>query len=351
MSSGNSLVAVNPNGTINWSYKTGASVTSDPAIGDDATIYIGSQDNYLYALWPNGTLRWRFGTGDMIMGPPSIADDGTIYIGSWDGYLYAIYPNGTLKWKCKIGYGTAVNPSIANDGTIYSESDNKLYAIYPNGTSKWSFDLGPKRHIMGSSPAISADGTIYVGTNIGETSGGEIIAVNPNGTERWRKKIADKWVDSSPCIAEDGTVYIGSADDMGRGYLHAFGPQETNEPPGTPTITGPLKGKAGVDQWYKFKSIDPDNNPVSHYIEWGDGTQYGWTDDYASGEQVKVGHTWSEQGEYTIRCKSKDTLGEESDWAELTVTMPRNRAVHNTLFLRFLEQFPILHRLLSLIRV
>jgi outer membrane protein assembly factor BamB len=347
MGTGYNIYAVNPNGTEKWHYTTDFVITSDPAIGDDGTIYIGSQDNYLYALYPNGTLRWRFGTGGDVMGPPSIADDGTIYIGSHDGYLYAVYPDGTMKWKCGVGYGTATNPSIASDGTVYVGGNN-LYAVYPNGTMKWSFDMGGNRHIDASSPAISNDGTIYVGTNIGNVEGGEIIAVNPDGTERWRKKIANKWVESSPCIAEDGTVYIGSADDMGRGYLHAFGPQETNDPPGTPTITGPLKGKAGVEQWYKFTSVDPDNNPVSHYIEWGDDTYTGWTDDYASGEQVKAGHTWSEWDEYTIRCKSKDTFGAESDWGELRVTMPRNRATYNSLLLRFLDQFPILHRLFSL---
>jgi hypothetical protein len=42
-------------------------------------------------------------------------------------------------------------------------------------------------------------------------------------------------------------------------------------------------------------------------------------------------------------------LGEESDWGELTVSMPRTRATYNSLFLRFLEQFPILQKILNLI--
>jgi hypothetical protein len=49
--------------------------------------------------------------------------------------------------------------------------------------------------------------------------------------------------------------------------------------------------------------------------------------------------------------KAKDVMGEESDWAELTVTMPRSREVQQILFYRLLEQFPMLERLLSLIRV
>jgi len=353
-STGHRIWAVDSNGTEKWQYKTGNDITSDPAIGDDGTVYIGSMDDYLYAMNPNGTLKWRFKTGHYVKGPPSIADDGTIYIGSWDDYLYALYPNnGTMKWKCKVGAGTETNPSIANDGTIYVGGD-KLWAIYPNGTMKWSFDLGSGRHIHKSSPAISADGTIYVGTNIWEVSGGDIIAVNPDGTEKWRKLIAaDEWVDSSPCIAEDGTVYIGSQFKFG-GYLHAFGPVESNSPPETPTISGATNGKPRVEYAYKLRVIDPDNNPISFYIDWGDETHTGWTSERASGENCYYGHTWSEQGNYTIRAKAKDTLGEESDWAYLEVTMPmnQNQQIHNTWwFLQFLQNhprmFPIIRHLLG----
>jgi len=341
---GGRLWAVNPNGTKKWNYPTGGgNIWSDPAIGDDGTIYIGTWFDYFYAINPNGTLKWKFKTGDIIKGPPSIADDGTIYIGSFDDYLYALYPNnGTMKWKCNIWKGTDTNPSIASDGTIYVCSSSKLFAIYPNnGTKKWTYDFPSERHIGKSSQAISADGTIYVGTNIGASSvnGGDIIAINPDGTERWRKGIAvEGWVDSSPCIAEDGTVYIGSQGEAG-GYIHAFGPVESNSPPNAPTISGETNGEAGVGYWYTFVAVDPDNNPVTFYIDWGDGDE-GWKIEGASGGKYYYKHTWSEQGNYTIRAKAKDVLGEESDWATLEVTMPRNRATYNSLFLWFLERFP-----------
>ncbi len=342
---GNSIVAVYPNGSIKWSYKTDGWFTSDPAIGDDGTIYIGSADNYLYAMNPDGTMKWRFKTGDWIKASPSIADDGTIYIGSFDGYLYALYPNnGTMKWKCNISPGTELNPSIASDGTIYTGFYN-LYAVYPNGTIKWSFNPGSDRWIFKSSPAISAEGTIYFGTNIGEVVGGEIIAVNPDGTEKWRKKIAYKWVDSSPSIAEDGTVYIGSSYTMSQAYLHAFGPQESNAPPEAPSISGNKNGKIGEEYWFEIGAVDPDNNPISLYIEWGDGTTTGWTREQASGQIWYYEHTWSKWGTYTVRAKAKDVFDEESGLTEfkIKITIPRTRA-----FLRFFDMFPILQRLLDL---
>jgi len=337
---GNKLYAVNPNGTEKWRFQTGSDVFSSPALGDDGTIFFGSHDTYVYALYPNGTLKWQYKTGNYVMGSPSITTDGTVYIGSRDGNLYALYQNnGTMKWQCSIGYLTSTNPSIGNDGTIYI-GGRYLTAIYPNGTIKWSFNMGTNRRIEWSSPAISADGTIYVGTHIGDGAGGEIIAVNPDGTERWRKQIALHWVDSSPSIAEDGTVYIGSTYDQGKGYLHAFGPVQSNSPPGTPTITGTINGTIGEEYWYRICSIDPDNNPVTCVIDWGDGSA-DENQDFASGELGWAGHTYTKRGAFTIKAKARDTLGAESDWGSLTVTMPCSyeRPVFQ-FWERLLERFP-----------
>jgi hypothetical protein len=250
-----------------------------------------------------------------------------------------------MKWKFKTTWGTSGNPSIGNDGIVYVGSD-KLYALYPNGTLKWSFDLGTERWIGHSCPAISADGTIYVGTHIGEGAGGDIIAINPDGTERWRKKTAYEWVDSSPSIGEDGTVYIGSAYEMGRGYLHAFGSVESNSPPEAPTVTGETNGTVDEEYWYGISAVDPDNNPVSIYIEWDDGTNSGWNREQASGEKYYYEHTWSIKDTYTIRAKAKDVFGEESDWGYLEVSMPKNKPYINTPFLNFLENHPYMFLLL-----
>ena len=338
------IVAFNPNGTIKWVYPTGDYIYSDPAIGNDGTIYIGSDDTYLYAMNPNGTLKWRYKTGHHIKAPVSIADDNTIYVPSYDDYLYAFYPNGTLKWKCA-DVGAATNPSIDEDGMVYLSDYDRFHAIYPNGTLKWTINFVGLRRVYASSCAISADGIIYFGTNIETVAGGEIVAINTNGTEIWSKKISDEWVDSSPCIAEDGTVYIGSSCVSG-GYLHAFGPVESNLPPGIPTIDGPTNGAIDERYWYMLKVLDPNNNPISFYIDWGDGTE-GWQFERASGEDCYYRHEWTEEGNYTIRVKARDTLGEESDWAYLEVNIPRTRA---SSYLWFLERFPMLERLLDWIR-
>ena len=249
--------------------------------------------------------------------------------------------------------GTSGSPCIGTDGTIYACSSN-LYAIDPNGTLIWEFDFGPNRWVGGSSPAISADGTIFVGVRYSDSVGGELIAVNSDGTERWRSdRLCNWYVDSSPCIGEDGTVYIGSSTFKSNyiGYLHAFGSVDSNEPPDTPTIYGTLNGKARETYPYKFSTNDPDNNAIMFYVDWGDGTFTNWTEKAGSGEKVRIDHTYNMRNDYTIRAKAKDVMGAESDWATLEVSMPKSSAIFIP-FLNFLENhpnlFPLIRQLLGL---
>ncbi len=311
----------------------------DAALGADGTIYIGTWDNYLNAINPNGTLKWRFPTGNHVKGVPSVAQDGTIYFGSWDGYLYALYPNGTMRWRCRVGSGTETTPAIATDGTIYVGGDD-LYAVYPNGTMRWIFDTGVDRHIFTSCPAIAEEGTIYVGADVGNGVAGEILAVNQDGTLRWRKIISDELADSSPAIAADGTVYIGSTGIWFGNGMHAFGTVESNQPPNPPTISGALEGKAGKEYNYMFLISDPDNNPVKVFVDWGDGTS-GWSYESTPGYSIKMSHTWENQGIYIIKAKARDSIGAESNWSTMEVTMPFSYEPPQFRFIEWLiEQFP-----------
>ena len=124
-------------------------------------------------------------------------------------------------------------------------------------------------------------------------------------------------------------------------------------PPNTPSISGPQQGNTGEEQEYTISAVDPDNDNIYFYIEWGDGFVDEWIGTFASGEEVTVRHTWDELGIYTIRVKAKDIYDAETDWETLDIEMPINNVFNiYQLFLRFLEQhphmFPILRYLLGL---
>jgi outer membrane protein assembly factor BamB len=111
-----------------------------------------------------------------------------------------------LKWAYATGSGIFnSSPAIGADGTIYIGSDdNNLYALNPSdGSLKWKY---PTKSEVFSSPAIGTDGTIYVGS-----WDDHLYALNPNGSLKWTFA-AGYQINSSPVIGADGTIYVGSSD-------------------------------------------------------------------------------------------------------------------------------------------
>jgi outer membrane protein assembly factor BamB len=213
-------------GTLKWRYHTSdfREIKSSPAIGSDGTIYFGSLNDTLYALNPNGTLKWSYSTDGDIYSSPAIGTDGTIYFGSYDNYLYALNPDGTLKWRYDSGTDVNSSPAIGSDGTIYFGQAYGEYhhgdfnALNPDGTLKWQYQTDSDM----TQPAIGPDGTIYFGTSPMDTANPYLYALNPDGSLKWRFCIS-YLPRSSPAIGSDGSIYF-AAYDNGDGYLFALNP-------------------------------------------------------------------------------------------------------------------------------
>ncbi|MDU5949810.1 MAG: PQQ-binding-like beta-propeller repeat protein, partial [Paenibacillus macerans] len=115
-----------------------------------------------------------------------------------------------MKWSFKTEGRVRSSPAIAADGTIYVGSDDgHLYALTASGEQKWKFaihgsDFGNPG--IYSSPSIGADGTIYVG---GDDS--YLYAIHPDGTLKWDLKMGSPvFVSPSPAIGADGTIYVAT---------------------------------------------------------------------------------------------------------------------------------------------
>ncbi len=221
-------------GTKKWGYTTGWCIFSSAVILDDGTIYVGSKDHNLYAFEDSityGKVRWKYPTGQFFDGhlvdsSPAVGEDGTIYFGtdqfgafgqtpvSIDTSFWAVNPDGTLKWAFETGSGVESSPAIGPDGTIYFGSyDSCLYAVMDNGyygILKWQFRTnGP----IDCSPTVDGDGTIYFGSR-----DSTLYALNPDGSVKWTFQ-TDAGFESSPTIDGNGYLYIGNFD----GKLYAFG--------------------------------------------------------------------------------------------------------------------------------
>ncbi len=187
------------------------------------------------------------------------------------------------------------------------------------------------------------------------------IVVEPCGT-----------IDENDCIwvyidfeDEDNDVYLGGEKWYYQPYpvggnwrmqsVHdsCFMSYGINMPPEAPTISGPTKGKTGVEYIYTISSKDPEGHKIYYDIDWGDGNKttvkagglY-----YVSGEKVNVKYTWNNKGSYTIRVKAIDEHYAEGDWSDFyTVTISKSKSKSTMPFLfaeKFLQNHPHLFLIL-----
>ncbi|HEC77975.1 MAG TPA: T9SS type A sorting domain-containing protein [candidate division WOR-3 bacterium] len=293
---------------ILWTYAPGGGITwSSPVIGEDGTIYFGSQDGNLYAINPDGTLKWTYGTNGAIQSSPAIGADGTIYIGSDDGNLYAIedsitygklrwkhevinpqYPprgpimiadgtiyvaaghlealdeNGNLKWDYNTGIsGSPHGTALSHDGsTIYVEhatiSDYYLTSLDTSGSINWERDIGAAPiDFSNSTPTVGSDGVIYFPTGYG----GPLYAINPNSIIKWNCPGLGDLRYTSPAIGAGDTIYM--AGGFGKNF-HAIAPagtkvwtfNTTNYVLSSPIIDG--NGTIYIASYDTLYAINPD---------------------------------------------------------------------------------------------
>jgi hypothetical protein len=154
-------------GTIKWTYETGAGIESSPTIASDGTIYIGSHDNKLYALNPDGTLKWKFSAGkpvyikewDVYKGIPSaptIDKEGNIYFIAPPIYMFALTPAGKEKWRAPVYTASHIgaSPVIAPDGP-QSILGAKAIPMFSPAVRKQLVKIPPPRNLApGSMPSI-----------------------------------------------------------------------------------------------------------------------------------------------------------------------------------------------------
>ena len=249
------------NGILKWQfpindrYNTSIpsnAINSIPTFDTNNNIYFGAYDTYLYCI--NGIdhlYKWRYKTGGHIQAMPIIGNNNNIYVSSSDGYLYDFSDNGipiplttpimqmfmmdikhsgkttyngpsssgivpSKKWTYPFVSGNFfVSPSIAiaSDGTIYVVScDSKVYALDPNGNFKWGISIkinSIPNNIIYTTPVISTNGTIYIGSDAGY-----LFALNPIDGSFNRYYFANYPLESSPIIDSSNTPYFGAGNNV-----------------------------------------------------------------------------------------------------------------------------------------
>ena len=250
---------------------------------DGKRVYFGegSKPGKVYCVdTSDGHIRWT------ATGMPSDAgafmscgalshDERTFYIGSgaWpedkslaDNRLYAVdTATGRMKWvltsqtHAREGESGAANygsffcdPAVLADGRIVAATfSGHVYCIKDHGDRAeqvWDFELisrnatgyasrEPFHQEVWGSPAIDADGTIYIGSNAGK-----VHAIDPDtGTLKWETEPTGGEVFGAPIIGADGNIYAGAESH----YLYVW------QPPAelTSTPVPPIARYFWKDRW------------------------------------------------------------------------------------------------------
>ncbi|MBX3270219.1 MAG: PQQ-like beta-propeller repeat protein [Sandaracinaceae bacterium] len=191
-----------------WRYEIGARISAQPVVGPDGTIYVGAHDRNVHAVAPDGTARWTARAHHRVWSAAAVVGD-TVYVGSDADAFFALdAASGQTRWRVRADGDADGAPSVRGDRVFFSAGPH-LYAITRAGELAWRFQArGP---FLLSSPAIDADGTLYLGS-----IDDHLYAIAPEGRMRWAYAAAGD-ISSSPVIGDDGLVFFGSDD----AHVHA----------------------------------------------------------------------------------------------------------------------------------
>jgi thiol-disulfide isomerase/thioredoxin len=90
-----------------------------------------------------------------------------------------------------------------------------------------------------------------------------------------------------------------------------------NLPPATPQVpSGQINGTIGIKYNFTSTTTDPNNDDISYWFDWSDGTNSGWIGPYHPGVMAKASHTWTKKGSYSIKVKAMDSSNCESNWSD-----------------------------------
>lgn len=194
-----------PEGTLKWSFTTGAAIHSSPVVVD-GKVYFGSRDNRFYSLdAETGEKIWDMETGSWVESSPAVSG-GTVYFGSNDGYLYALDARSGVKtWEFKTRYPVRSSPAIAGDTIYFGSDDYYLYALKTeDGKVIWKYDT---RSPAGVSPVIDK-GILYYGSG-----GGYSYTLNAEDGQRRLRYRTRYSVFSSPVVSGE-TVYFTTTNGL-----------------------------------------------------------------------------------------------------------------------------------------
>lgn len=179
-----SVLALNSDGTVRWTFQNGHNFQATPVIGFDGTVYCPTQDGFVEALRTNGTKIWESNLSDGYLKSPVIDSNGVLFVAGSN--VHALNPDGQTLWTFLSTYGADVGPvCVDSHGTVYAQDDYTYYTFDPAGTNAVKFGLPGYQENMISTPVRDTNGVLYL--PVYDYSGsGAIFARSASGTVQWQ---------------------------------------------------------------------------------------------------------------------------------------------------------------------
>jgi outer membrane protein assembly factor BamB len=193
-------------------FPTEGAIVASPSLDLHGNIYVGDESGSFYSINPvTGNQRWVFKAKDAIYGAAAITGD-RVYFGSLDSNLYCLDTTGKQRWSLYFADEIYCTPAIGADGTIYVGTDKgTLAAIAPNGKRRWVFRTSDD---IAGSPTVGPKGEVYITSD-------SVYCVDAKGRRRWAFGAPEgDYFFASAVVDENGIVYVGNND----GFLYCLGP-------------------------------------------------------------------------------------------------------------------------------
>ena len=272
----------------------------------------------------------------------SVWDSGVLNVGQT--FSFTFNTAGTYLYHC------SVHPSM--HGSVVVNGANNP----PDTPSEPS---GPTTRVVGQSGIYSSLTTDPDGDQVqyrfdwDATGAHDISAWSVLVPSGQTVNMSHAWSSAGTYVVEAQAMdSVGAMSEWSTGLTITVS-ESGNNPPTTPTITGPSTGTKGVPIDFTATTTDPDGDMIQYYFDFGDGTNSGWLPMVNSGTIVQVNHTFT-KGTYTVKAKARDTSLAESAYGSLSIKIPTSvgyipeMTFLRLFFLKLAQFFPIFEKFIHM---
>ncbi len=166
---GNRIVALRDHPSraeILWHFDIASGSEVSPAVGRNDVVLFGTNDQFEYGIDSAGGLLWRYPRNSLSYSSPAVTDSGLAYFGDHNGFMNVLdSDSGCLVIRYPAGGEVWTAPAIDRDGRVYfGTKAGHILGYQFDGQKLFDIDTGA---IVASYPALTADGTLLIGSSNG----------------------------------------------------------------------------------------------------------------------------------------------------------------------------------------